>query len=35
MDLEIFSRDTHGTIRSPSLHLQLKATAARHLPFWA
>jgi hypothetical protein len=27
VDLEIFSRDIHGTIRSPSLHLQLKATA--------
>ena len=29
VDLEIFSRDSHGTIRSPSLHLQLKATADR------
>jgi hypothetical protein len=27
VDLEIFSRDVHGTVRSPSLHLQLKATA--------
>lgn len=35
VDLEIFSRDTYDTIRSPSLHLHLKATAARYLPFWA
>jgi len=27
VDLELFSRDSYGTVRSPALHLQVKSTA--------